>query len=99
MYTCECAHIGATRYSAWEGSLTCLKKFPMVLKFPGMTWTKATAMVNIRAGAGMRRCMCTMDRSWGWGTKSNVRQPLGSRSVCLPWEAASPLPCQTHSGH
>lgn len=54
---CECAHMGATRYSAWEDSLTCLKKFTMVLKFPGMTWTKATAMVNIRAGAGMRRCM------------------------------------------
>ena len=56
MSVCECMHKGAMRYPAREDSLTCLKKFTMVLKLPGMTRTKATAVVNIRAGVGVRRC-------------------------------------------
>lgn len=56
MSICECVHKGAMRYPALEDSLTCLKKFTMALKLPGMTRTKATAAVNIRAGVGVRRC-------------------------------------------
>lgn len=35
----------------------------------------------------------------GLGNKVRCKAALGSRSVCLPQEAASSLPCQTHSGH